>query len=47
MPLFVSKIGVEAFVFDLARQHAVYYGLIAIAIALMAGWLAHLAFRKG
>ncbi len=47
MPLFVSKIGAEADVFYFARQHAAYYGLIAIAIALMAGWLAHLAFRKG
>jgi len=46
MPLFVSKIGAEAFIFDFARQHAASYGLIAIAIALMAGWLAHRAFRK-
>ena len=47
MPLFVSKIGAEAFVFDFATRYGAYYGLIAIAIALMAGWLAHLAFRKG
>ena len=47
MPLFVSKIGAEAVVFDFARQHGAYYGLIAITIALVAGWLAHLAFRKG
>lgn len=47
MSLPVSKIGVEADVFDFANQHGAYYGLIAIAIALMAGWFAHLAFRKG
>ena len=46
MPLFVSKIGTEAFVFDFAVRHSAAYGLIAIAIALMAGWIAHLAFRK-
>lgn len=46
MPLFVSKIGMEAFIFDFAIRSSAYYGLIAIAIALMAGWLAHLAFRK-
>ena len=47
MPLFVSKIGTEAFIFDFAVRHSAYYGLIAIAIALVAGWIAHLAFRKG
>ena len=46
MPLFVSKIGTEAFVFDFAMRHSAAYGLIAIAIALMAGWIAHLVFRK-
>ena len=45
-PLFVSKIGTEAVVFDFAHQNAAWYGLIAIVIALMAGWIAHLAFRK-
>ena len=45
-PLFVSKIGAEAVVFDFAYQNAAWYGLIAILIALMAGWIAHLAFRK-
>lgn len=45
-PLQVSKIGSEAVVFDFAHQHSAQYGLIAIALALMAGWLAHLAFRK-
>ena len=47
MPLFVSKIGTEAFIFDFAVRHSAFYGLIAIIIALVAGWVAHLAFRKG
>lgn len=45
-PLNVSKIGGEALVFDFAYERPAAYGLIAIALALMAGWLAHLAFRK-
>jgi len=46
MPLFVSKVGAEAYVYDFAVRHSAYYGLIAISIALRAGWLAHMAFRK-
>ena len=46
MPLFVSKVGTAAVVFDFAHQYSALYGLIAIVIALVAGWLAHLAFRK-
>jgi uncharacterized protein (TIGR02186 family) len=45
-PLQVSKIGTEAVVYDFAYQRSAFYGLIAIALALVAGWLAHLAFRK-
>ena len=45
-PLSVSKIGGEAVVFDFAYNQPAMYGLIAIALALMAGWFAHLAFRK-
>ncbi|MCG8357359.1 MAG: TIGR02186 family protein [Kiloniellales bacterium] len=45
-PLIVSKIGVEAEIFDFAHQQSALYGLIAILVALVAGWLAHIAFRK-
>ncbi len=45
-PLSVSKIGGEAVVYDFAYNQPAMYGLIAIALALMAGWFAHLAFRK-
>ncbi len=45
-PLDVSKIGTEAEVYDFAHQNSALYGLIAILVALMAGWLAHMAFRK-
>ncbi|MFQ5774132.1 MAG: TIGR02186 family protein [Kiloniellaceae bacterium] len=45
-PLFVSKIGTEAVIYDFAYERSAWYGVIAIVIALVAGWLAHLAFRK-
>ncbi len=42
----VSKVGAEAAVYDFAYQNSAVYGLIAILVALMAGWAAHMAFRK-
>jgi uncharacterized protein (TIGR02186 family) len=45
-PLHVSKVGAEAAVYDFAYQNSAAYGLIAILVALMAGWAAHMAFRK-
>ncbi len=45
-PLIVGKIGLEAEVYDFAHNYAAYYGLIAILVALVAGWLAHVAFRR-
>jgi hypothetical protein len=45
-PLIVSKIGVQAEVFDFAHQRSALYGIIAIAVALFAGWLGNAVFRK-
>ena len=45
-PLIISKIGVQADIFDFAHEQSALYGIIAIFVALMAGWLAHVAFRK-
>ncbi len=45
-PLQVSKVGAEAVVYDFAYQHSALYGMIAILVALVAGWAAHMAFRK-
>ncbi len=42
----VERVGAEAVVYDFAHQNSALYGLIAILVALMAGWVAHLAFRK-
>lgn len=42
----VKKTGLDAFIYDAAYHHSAIYGIIAIIIALFAGWLANFAFRK-
>lgn len=45
-PLVISKIGFGADIYDFAHRHAAAYGVMAVLVALFAGWLAHLAFRR-
>jgi len=45
-PVIVRKAGVEARIFDFAQEQAALYGVVAIVVALVAGWLAGLMFRK-
>lgn len=45
-PLFVSKIGAEAEIYDFAHRHSFAYGVLAVVIALFAGWFASVVFRK-
>ena len=45
-PLEVSKIGVDAQLFDFADRNAAIYGLVAVALAVVAGWAASLPFRS-
>lgn len=45
-PLRVSKIGVGAYVFRFAHTNSAAYGVFAIVIAVLAGWLAAVIFRK-
>jgi uncharacterized protein (TIGR02186 family) len=45
-PLVVSQIGVAADVDDFSQRQGLAYGLLAVAVAAMAGWLASLAFRN-
>ncbi|MBV9859013.1 MAG: TIGR02186 family protein [Alphaproteobacteria bacterium] len=44
-PLVVSKVGVDAAVFDFASRQSVIYGLVAVLTAVVAGWLASVPFR--
>ena len=45
-PLIVSKIGVQAEIFDFAHERSALYGIFAIVVALAAGWLGNALFRK-
>lgn len=44
--LSVNKVGLERQIYDLAHDRPVTYGLLCVAIALFAGWIASVAFRK-
>jgi uncharacterized protein (TIGR02186 family) len=44
-PLVVSKVGLDAAVYDFANREAAAYGAIAVLTAVVAGWLASLPFR--
>lgn len=43
----VRKFGLEADIYNFAHRHSAYYGILAVLIAVAAGWLANAAFRKG
>lgn len=45
-PLLISKIGVGAEVYRFAHENSVFYGIFAIVMALAAGWIAGVIFRK-
>ena len=45
-PLVISKSGVGADIYQFAHDSAFFYGLATVALALMAGWIAHLVFRR-
>jgi len=42
----VHKVGIEAEVYSFAHEHALIYGLLAILIAGVSGWLANAVFKK-
>ncbi len=45
-PLLISKLGVSAEVVDFAHNNPLWYGLVAVAVAVLAGWAASLPFRR-
>lgn len=45
-PLIVSKVGFGAELFDFAHRRPALYGILAVVVALAAGWLAGVAFRR-
>ena len=40
----VKKVGLERWLYNLAHESAMLYGLMSLAIAIGAGWLASAAF---
>ena len=44
--LSVRKVGLERQIYDLAHDRPLGYGIMCVALSLLAGWLAALAFRK-
>jgi len=42
----VAKKGFEQVTFELARKHSLFYGLLAVALAIFTGWGASVIFRK-
>ncbi|MBL8698629.1 MAG: TIGR02186 family protein [Alphaproteobacteria bacterium] len=46
-PMRVKKTGIGATIYDFAHQRAALYGLVAVLVAVVAGWSASAAFRRG
>jgi uncharacterized protein (TIGR02186 family) len=44
--LLIRRAGAEAAIYNFAHEHSAMYGIIAIVVALFAGWLAGAIFRK-
>lgn len=44
-PLVVSRVGVDAAVFEFSTRQPGFYGAIAVLTAIVAGWLASMPFR--
>lgn len=41
----VRKVGLERFVYNLAHEHSLIYGILSVLVALLAGWAASEVFR--
>lgn len=46
IPLRVVKTGLEQFIFNLAHVYPLVYGIIAVLLATLTGWLGSVVFRK-
>jgi uncharacterized protein (TIGR02186 family) len=45
--LVISKVGLEADLFDFAMNRSALYGIVAVVLAVTSGWLANVIFRRG
>jgi uncharacterized protein (TIGR02186 family) len=44
--LIVSKVGLEADLYDIAHRQSALYGIAAVSLAVLAGWSAAMIFRR-
>lgn len=45
-PISIGKSGLERWIYVMAQDHSLAYGLAAVALALLAGWIASLVTRR-
>jgi len=45
-PINVYKVGFDAFVYEMAQQNPLLYGIIAVCVAVFGGWFASTIFRR-
>jgi len=43
--IYVQKVGLERFLFNLAHERPLIYGILSLTIAILAGWMASAVFR--
>lgn len=46
LPLRVVKTGMEQFIYNFAHRYSFMYGIVAVLLALVTGWLGSVIFRK-
>lgn len=46
IPIGFARVGVEGFIHNMATQASLFYGMLVVLIALGAGWLAAVLFRR-
>lgn len=44
--IYVRKVGLERWIYNLANQEPLVYGLLCVLLAVFAGWAASIAFRR-
>jgi len=42
----VRKVGLERFIYNLAHERPLVYGILSLTIAILAGWMASAVFRS-
>lgn len=46
IPIYVNQVGIGARIYDFAHEQSFFYGIIAVAFALIVGWLANYIFLR-